>query len=192
MAAPWYKASLPYKSLVDGTSDYWTLSGTAGEYYYNQGDLSVKPLYFEINGEEACEGTIGSLVAGEWAWDSDNNRPVVHITGDGDPDAQASGYIRCSDQYTVATVGAGNILTVGSIRITNNAGANAGANDANFIKYYYDDTETLLYEETQTLLATDSPFRDSAVLRLYAGYEYKIQSNIEDVAIYLSGIEEAE
>ena len=91
-----YKNSFPFKSLSDaGVTDKWTLASGV-EYFYNQADLTAKPLNVQENGVDMTEGTLGSLAAAEWAWDSTNERVQLRLTDDLDPDAKAADFIKCS------------------------------------------------------------------------------------------------
>lgn len=194
MAFPEALAELPFKSLNDGSSDYWTSSGSGtDEYYYSPTDLDEKPLILQLDGSGATEGTVGSLSEGEWGWgDNDSigeDTVYVRLSGGDDPDNKDAGYIECSERHTVYTVGSGNIALITSLRITNND----GNNDANIRWSLYDDSDSLLYPETLTLLSTDSGFRDTARLGvLSAGYYVTVHADLEDVAICLSGKKEAE
>ena len=96
----WLRKISPRKSLNDGSSDYWTQSGSGtAEYYYNVGDVSSEPLGVFANGRVLTKGTLGSLAQGEWAWgDNDSigsSTIYVRLTDDSDPDSKAAGYVEC-------------------------------------------------------------------------------------------------
>lgn len=94
----WPVASTSSTSLSDGSADQWTDSGvTAGEYYYTGSDISAEPTYVFADGTELTKGPLGSLSNGEYAWgDQDTlGADTLYIkTALGDPDAQASGYVK--------------------------------------------------------------------------------------------------
>ena len=78
----------------------WTAVGANNEYYVELdagGDPSLpRATGITINSAEADEGLIGSLSAGEWVWGDGGggfDTVIARIAGDGDPDAQADGYI---------------------------------------------------------------------------------------------------
>jgi len=94
-------ANLNRKSLNDGSSDWWTVSGGGtSEYYYNQADLPLKPLEVYEGATKLTEGTLGSLASGEWAWgDNDgigHDCLYVRTTDDADPDSKAAGTMTAS------------------------------------------------------------------------------------------------
>lgn len=95
----WPVASTTSTSLSDGSTNQWTNSGTKpGEYYYTGTDIDSEPYYVFANGTELTEGILGSLANGQYAWgDNDTlGTDTLYIkTALGDPDAQASGYIKC-------------------------------------------------------------------------------------------------
>jgi hypothetical protein len=108
----WPTATGTATSLVDGSTDLWTLSGSGtGEYYYTGSAISAEPTYIFENTVPMTEGTIGSLVAGEYVWgDNDalgTDTLYVRITGDGDPDAQVADYVE-----SIATTPDSIIITV--------------------------------------------------------------------------------
>lgn len=94
----WPVSSTSSTSLSDGSTNYWTNSGTVpGEYYYTGTAISSEPYYVFANGTELTEGTLGSLSNGEYAWgdnDALGSDTLYVKTSLGDPDAQASGYIK--------------------------------------------------------------------------------------------------
>lgn len=94
----------PFKSLNDGSSDFWTLSSQGtNEYYYNQTDVKFEPLKVLENNSDMNEGVIGSLSVGEWAWgDNDSlgyNTIYVRLSDNTDPDTKTSGYLKCTPAY---------------------------------------------------------------------------------------------
>ena len=85
------KAYMPFKNISDeGTTDMWTQSETATEYYYNQADLPAKPLNVEVKGSNLVEGTIGSLAYKEWAWGDNLAMSAFSLYIRLDPDAWAA------------------------------------------------------------------------------------------------------
>jgi len=94
----WPVSSTASTSLSDGSTDQWTDSpAVTGEYYYTGSDISAEPVYVFADGTELTEGTLGSLANGEYAW-GDNDAlgaDTLYVkTALGDPDGQASGYIK--------------------------------------------------------------------------------------------------
>jgi len=91
-------ARSPRKSLNDGSSDYWSSSSSGtNEFYYNQGDVSTKPLAVYAGGRLLTEGTAGSLSPGEWGWgDNDSlgsNTIYVRLSDEVDPDSKTADYM---------------------------------------------------------------------------------------------------
>lgn len=87
----------------------WTQSPSQSTEYYcelsggGNPDLRLQPRAVYINNSPADEGSMGSLSVGQYDYgDNDSlgyNTIYVRITGDGDPDSQASGYIK--SQYAM-------------------------------------------------------------------------------------------
>jgi len=112
--------------LSDGATDLWTDSPTtAGEYYYTGTDAPRTPDSITAGGVTLTLGTLGSLVDGEYAWgDQDTlgaNTLYVKVAT-GDPDGQASGYIKAvfGEYYYTgsALVSKPNIVKVNSVSLT--------------------------------------------------------------------------
>ena len=104
----------PFKSLVDGSSDFWTVSGSGtNEYYYNQSDVPIKPLNVQENGGDLTgDATLGSLTAGQWAWgDNDsigNDTIYVRLnSATPDPDGNPADFVKCSEPLEVFQVETG-------------------------------------------------------------------------------------
>lgn len=90
-----------FTKLSDGGStDLWTESGaTAGEYYYTGSALDQKPDEVLFDGNDATEGTAGSLAEGEWAWGNEDGlaSDTVYVRipdSPADPDSQPDGYVQ--------------------------------------------------------------------------------------------------
>lgn len=87
------------ESISTNGGGQWTQSTVTTEYYYTGAMPTGEPTYVWFNEVLADEGTLGSLSAGQWAWgDNDSlgyNVLYVRISG-GDPDGQATGYIKYS------------------------------------------------------------------------------------------------
>ena len=187
----WTLSSTPYKSLNDGSSDYWTLSGSGtSEYYYNQTDLKHKPLVVYEGSTKLTEGTLGSLAAGEWAWgDNDSiggNRLYVRTSGSVDPDTLASGTMKCSDALTVVTAGATTTPLLFAREITNND----TTNDATVKLILTDSSDVVKHETTPfTVTTTQQQVVFDHKVVLNSSQKYKIMSDIEDVSILVSGME---
>lgn len=94
----WPVATTSSTSLSDGATDYFTDSpAVTGEYYYTGTAITSEPTYVFAGGTELTNGTIGSLSNGQYAW-GDNDALGANTlyvkTSLGDPDGQASGYIK--------------------------------------------------------------------------------------------------
>ena len=88
----------PRTSLNDGSSDYWSSSSSGtNEFYYNQGDVSNKPLAVYAGGMMLTEGTAGSLSPGQWAWGNNDslgsNTIYVRLSDEVDPDSKTADYL---------------------------------------------------------------------------------------------------
>jgi len=107
----WPTSSATSVELSDGSTDLWTLSGSGtGEYYYTGSAITAEPSYVfggvdtddslgrpSTSETELVEGTLGSLNADEWAWgdnDSLGSNTLYVRLSEGDPDAQASGFVK--------------------------------------------------------------------------------------------------
>lgn len=88
---------------MSGTAFDWTVSGSGTNEYYctkaggSSSAVVTKPDSMVENSATIPEGTIGSLAAGEWAYGDNDalgfNTVYVRLTGETDPDAQASGFL---------------------------------------------------------------------------------------------------
>lgn len=93
----------PRTSLNDGSSDWWSSSGSGtNEYYYNQlADYSTKPLAIYASGMMLVEGTIGSLSPGQWGWGNNDSLGedtiYVRLSDEVDPDSKAADYMMAVD-----------------------------------------------------------------------------------------------
>ena len=88
----------PRKSLNDGASDWWSSSSSGtNEFYYNQGDVSTKPLAIYAGGKLLSEGTPGSLSPGQWGWGNNDslgsNTIYVRLSDEVDPDSKTADYM---------------------------------------------------------------------------------------------------
>ena len=89
----------PRKSLNDGASDFWSSSSSGtNEYYYNQGDISTKPLAVYAGGRLLTEGTPGSLSPGQWGWGNNDslgsNTIYVRLSDEVDPDSKSADFMQ--------------------------------------------------------------------------------------------------
>jgi hypothetical protein len=85
----WAVPSCSLKNLVDGASNFWTVSASlTGEYYYNQTIQDFEPNAVLINGSVTAKSAnaLGSLALGEWSW------------GDNDTIGNNTIYVRLSDE----------------------------------------------------------------------------------------------
>jgi hypothetical protein len=88
----WPTSQTSSTSLSDGSTDNWTVSGTATEYYYTGADITAEPSYVFINNSgtmvEMTKGTAGSLTQYEYAW-GDNDAlgaDTLYVWSATDPD----------------------------------------------------------------------------------------------------------
>lgn len=90
-------------SLVDGSLWQWTESGSGTAEYYLEalggGDPGiVAATVYENYRDALAGGMVGSLAAGEWAFDDNDtlgfDTVYVRLSNGGDPSAQASGSVR--------------------------------------------------------------------------------------------------
>ncbi len=125
------KAKFPFKSLVDGVSDFWTLSASGtNEYYYNQTDVPIEPLNVQESGADLTPGTIGTLAAGEWGW-GDNDAlgaDTIYVRLNSttpDPDGNPADFVKCSEPLEIfqATLAVETIIL--SLIIANTESTNA-------------------------------------------------------------------
>jgi len=189
----WSLAECPFKSLVDGTSDYWTASGSGtNEYYYNQGDVDEKPKTVEIDGSAATEGTLGSLAAGEWGWgDNDtlgSDTVYVRLSGGGDPDAQSAGHVECSEPVEVLQVTAAKSATITSVKVSNNT-----TSLVTFDLLDTDSGDTITFPSRYLEVAEGDRLMVRTDIDVFTDEQkLKIHSDAEDVGVKVSGMEEDE
>lgn len=88
----------------------WTLSGSGTAEYYLElaegGDPGLsEPSKVVESAIILTAGAIGALAAGEWAWDDNDtlgyDTVYVRLSGSGDPDAQAAGYVLAAYNLTI-------------------------------------------------------------------------------------------
>lgn len=95
----WPVNSTASTSLSDGSTDNWTVSGTATEYYYTGSDITAEPYFvFKDNSGtmvEMTKGTVGSLTGYQYGWgDNDGlGADTLYVRSATDPDA-SSGRIK--------------------------------------------------------------------------------------------------
>jgi hypothetical protein len=98
-----YKNPAPIVQLPGDTSeDFWKTS-SGSEYYYSGDEVESEPAAVYEDGSEMTKGTLGSLSAGEWAWDDGNTRLVVRLATSVDPDTKGDGWVEFKDSVTDAT-----------------------------------------------------------------------------------------
>ena len=172
-------------SLVDGTNNWWTQVGSTAEYEYNQANITAKPRTVYINSAVATEGTVTSLAAGEWGWS--DGTVFVRIAGDGDPDAQAAGYVQAVEALTTKTLmtAAASVETILlSLFISNYS----GVDDANITVEHTDGTN-VLFQFPLVIPAYNSPFALDSKWVLEPGDEIDVTSDIDEVSVLASGDE---
>ena len=171
-------------NLVDGTSDWWTQVGSTAEYTYNQAGITAKPRKVYIDGALADEGTVTSLAAGEWGW---NAGLFVRITGDGDPDAQASGYIEAVQAETtleLMTAAAAMETFLFSLMLSNYS-----ATDPANITVEITDGTNNLFEFNVTIPQGNSPMAIDSSIVLEPSDVISVTSDIDEVSVLASGDE---
>ena len=182
----WAKADFPRKSLNDGSSDWWTASGSGtNEYYYNQADIVAEPLAVFADGIELLRGTAGSLNANEWDFaDNDSigeKRIYVRIDGS-DPDSKAAGYMECSEVFTLIDEGSGKYPVVVGIIFSNLSGQ-----QATVLVYKTAGDDTVEFKAKLEIPGDNSPVDWLTKIFLNELDKLKIQSDTVDVSAILSG-----
>lgn len=185
----WSKKQFALKSLVDGSSDLWTASGSGtSEYYYNQTDLPEWPIKVYQNGSAMTEGTIGSLAAGEFAiGDNDtigSSRLYVRLSDSTDPDAKAADYIQVPDIFTIISGGSGNEVILLSL-----LASNLGSADIDFVIYFTTSANVVYHQIAQTITTTDGPFALDVKMVLNDQDKVKVQASLPDFSVMFSGDE---
>jgi len=185
-------ASCPLKSLVDGTSDYWTASGSGtNEYYYNQSDVTVEPLRTDLNGSEATKGTLGSLTAGEWGWgDNDSlgsDTVYVRLSDGADPDSKTADYVECSEPQLIAQPSSGDYALINNLWIADveKAGATFRLLRTDSSDTILSRTPTFTAETDRWMLALDM------IKELVSEQKLKIHCDTVAVSVWGDGIEGA-
>jgi hypothetical protein len=101
--------SLTAEAVCVRNADYrWQASAVAGEYYLQTAGGAnpniSSPRALIIDGTPRATATIGALTANTWNYGNNDslgyNTIYVRISGDGDPDLQAVGYIKYADYVT--------------------------------------------------------------------------------------------
>ena len=172
-------------NLVDGVSDWWTQVGTTAEYYYNQANITAKPQAVYIDGALAPEGTVTELVAGEWGWDGTDL--FVRIEGDGDPDAQASGYIEAREAEVTKTLldSTTNTITTFSLLVSNNS----EAAEANVKVERTGSDDVTKFSFPLTIAAGNSPVAIDSSMIFTGGDKLVVTADAPDVSVDTNGEE---
>jgi hypothetical protein len=186
----WSQGTCPLKSLVDGVNDFWTLSSTGtNEYYYNVGDLPLKPNGVYIDGVlYAIDMSPGSLPAGSFGYGYNDvlekETLYVRLNDDSDPNTKEAGYIKCSNVYDVLVVPSEKTATVFSVVVSNYS-----LYDANIDIFISDYGGNILSRKRFALFTNMTPFCLDSMMVLESDSKYQIMSSVEDVSIYISGDE---
>lgn len=186
----WSKKTFALKSLNDGSSDFWTASGSGtSEYYYNQSDLPDEtPLKVYEDGSAMTEGTLGSLAAGEFAiGDNDSlgaNTVYVRLTDSVDPDTKATDFIEIPDTFTIVTGGSGNEVILLSL-----LASNLGTANLDFVVYFTTSADVVYHQFAQTITTTDGPFALDVKMVLNDQDKVKVQASLPDFSVMVSGDE---
>lgn len=184
----WAISSFPFKSLVDGVSNFWTASASGiNEYYYNQPIFDHIPNNLLINGLEVVQSVnaLGSLAAGEWAWgDNDtlgNNTIYVRLADGLDPDTKTFGHIECSEPLELLVSRMQETVLL-SLQVASYLGGTA-----NLIFFHVDGKDNILHRWARAVEV--SPFDFEAKTVLEPGDRLLIMSDLEDVSVVASGDE---
>ena len=185
----WTQDQFARKSLNDGSSDFWTASGSGtNEYYYNQTDVDHEPLevWSDSGGAQLTRGTAGSLNGGEWDYaDNDSiggNRIYVRLSDGTDPDTKSSGYMLCVDTFTLIDEGAGETPVVVNITL-----ANLASTQAMFKLIKTDSSDNEEFRAKVAAPADNSPVDWTTKLFLNDSDKLKLQCDTVDVSAILSG-----
>ncbi len=139
-------ACFTFTNLVNSTYR-WIKSGSGTNEYYVElaagGDPSLsEPDSVEINELISSEGTLGTLAAGEWGWgDNDTlgfNTVYVRLSGGGDPDSEANGYVKVLYDPSLAEPD--------DIEINNVSATEGTIGALNEDEWAYDDNDTLGFD----------------------------------------------
>lgn len=184
----WTKYTFPRKSLNDGSSDWWTSSGSGtSEYYYNQTDVSYEPISVWANNGEMVRGVAGSLNQGEWDYaDNDsigNERIYVRLSDDSDPDTKSAGYMECSQTFTIINEGSGVTPDIVSIILSNLD----NTYDAIFWVYKTASDDTIEFQTQIVVPSGNSPVDWLTKLFLNDSDKLKVQTNRTNTSIMISG-----
>lgn len=187
----WAIPACPYKSLVDGTSNFWTASGSGtNEYYYNQTISQIEPNAVLIGGDVTAKATnvVGSLAVGQWSWgDNDTlgtDTLYVRLSDGADPDSKTSGHLKCSEPQELIEASVDTETIFLSLLIANYS-ITADAN----IKIFHIDGTDILFQWVIDILVTDSPFALDSKIVLEPGDKFLIMADIENVSVLASGDE---
>ena len=87
---------------IPNDAECWE-AGTGHEYYFAGTSITAEPNKVYEGGVEMAEGTVGTLTAGQYGWDSGSTRLYVRLTDDTSPTTKASGYITFTPTVTSYT-----------------------------------------------------------------------------------------
>jgi len=187
----WYISEFSPKNLVDGASDWWTVSsGGTNEYYYNQGLFQHTPNLVTISGVDTSisSNDAGSLYPGEWAWgDNDSigeDTIYVRLSTGVDPDTTTSGCVQCSEPVELLEATADKETILLSLLISNYS----TDDDAN-IWVFHTDGSNILFRWFVDILVDNSPFALDSKLVFEPGDKLLFMSAIDDVSVICSGDE---
>lgn len=186
----WNLENCPLLSLVDGSSDYWTESTEqANEYYETNEQPGTKPKAVYIDGDQATEGTLGSLGQGEWAYgDNDSlgyDTVYVRLSDDSDPDSKSEDYVQCTEPQLLAQPASGYKAIINNLTVSN-IGTENGLYDV--LRWASDNTVlATITELAQT--ASDSPYQFDKVVCLDDQQQILIHADIEDISVWADGAE---
>jgi hypothetical protein len=187
----WAISDCPYKSLVDGASNFWTASGSGtDEFYYNQTISQIEPNAVLINGVVTAKAAnaLGSLAAGEWSWGDNDTLGTktiyVRLSDGADPDSKSADHIQCSEPQELIVAAGGKETIFLSLLLANFS----TTDDAN-IRIYHTDGTDILFQWVIDILVTDSPFALDSKIILEPSDKFLIMSDIEKVSVLASGDE---
>jgi hypothetical protein len=181
-----YTALTSWTASSSGTNEYY-YSGTLPAEWTNDAEVDVGPSFVKVDGLVAAEGTVGSLTAGQYAYDDNdtlgNNTVYVRLASGSSP-GSTDVYYFVEDTQTLMTAGAAVETILLSLLISNYS----TTSDANIVVEHTDGSNNI-FEWEIDLLYTDSPFALDSKIVLEPSDVIQVTSNNPDVSVLASGDE---
>lgn len=187
----WSLPECPYKSLIDGATNQWTISVSGvSVYYYNTLDILTKPLLLSYNNGALTEvANTVEMSAGTWCWCNEDslsqNTLYIRLPDSSEPDDKVAGSLVCSDNLTVMQGTNGKEVILLSLLLSNNN----EDTPAVIAIHHTDLNDVIKFHWKITLEATDSAFALDSKICLNALDKIKIESSLVDVCILINGDE---